>query len=96
MTDGIFTVVFCLTTVMLAIAPAFGGEDVRSVQLRQQGLKVIEEKCLVCHNRQRIDAAVKERKDLERIVRQMEKKGAVVTEKDRQVIGHFWHQQPCH
>jgi cytochrome c5 len=78
----------------LAIASAAPAqEDVRKVKLSQEGLKVIEEKCLVCHNRQRIDAAIKERKDVERVIRQMEKQGVVVTEKERQVIGHFWQQK---
>lgn len=57
-------------------------------------LRVIEEKCLVCHNRERIDRAVRERRDLEKIQRMMEKKGAVLTEKDREVLGHFWKQNP--
>ena len=68
--------------------------DVRGVQLRQEGLKVVEKKCLVCHNRQRIDAAANEQKDLSRILKRMEKKGVALTAKDRQVIGHFWRQDP--
>lgn len=90
-----FSYILCAITALLQVAaPGLGQEDVRGITLRQQGLSVIEEKCLVCHNRQRIDAAVRQRKDMEQIMRRMEKKGAVVTEKDRQVIGHFWRQQP--
>lgn len=69
-------------------------QDVMGVKSRQLGLKVIEEKCLFCHNRQRIDKAAKERKDMEKIMVRMEKKGAVLTEKERQVLGHFWGQNP--
>jgi hypothetical protein len=65
-------------------------EDVRGVKLPQQELKVIEEKCLVCHNRQRIDAAAKEQRDMENILRRMEQKGVTLTEQDRRVMGHFW------
>ncbi|GFE56626.1 hypothetical protein [Geobacter sp. AOG1] len=68
-------------------------EDVRGVKLRQQELKVIEEKCLVCHNRQRIDAAAAEKRDMDRILRRMEQKGVVLTEQERQVMGHFKGQQ---
>jgi hypothetical protein len=93
MTNGIFAAMLSAFAVTLLAPSAFGQEDVRSVKLHQQGLKVIEEKCLVCHNRQRIDAAIKERKDMERVMSRMEKKGVVVTEKERRVIGHFW-QQP--
>ena len=56
-------------------------------------LKVIDEKCLICHNRKRIDDAVKERHDMEQILSLMEKKGVVLTESDRSVIGHFWQQK---
>ena len=56
--------------------------------------RVIEEKCLVCHNRQRIDEAMRKEKDLKKIQRMMEKKGAALTAKDREVLGHFWKQNP--
>lgn len=92
MRNGSFATILAFATVV-AVVPALGQEDVRSVKLRQQGLKVIEEKCLVCHNRQRIDAAKKERKDIDRIMSRMEKKGVVVTAKERRVIGHFWQQK---
>lgn len=57
-------------------------------------MRVIEEKCLVCHNRQRIDEAMRKEKDLKKIQRMMEKKGAALTPKDREVLGHFWKQNP--
>jgi len=55
---------------------------------------VLDEKCLACHNRQRIDAALKERKNMEIITRRMEKKGVALSERDRQVLGHFWQKNP--
>ena len=57
-------------------------------------LRVIEEKCLVCHNKKRIEAAINERKDMEKILRRMEVKGVVLTDTERRVMGHFWPQQP--
>src|SRR3974390_1465214 len=74
-------------------AKAVAQQDVRGVKLREQGLKVIDEKCLVCHNRQRIEDAVRQRKDMERITLLMEKKGAVLTDNERQVMNHFWHKK---
>jgi len=74
----------------LFFAAAAAQDDVRGVKLHQQELKVIEEKCLVCHNRQRIDAAAKEQRDMENILRRMEQKGVTLTEQDRRVMGHFW------
>jgi hypothetical protein len=93
MTAKIFRIIFPLVAVMVSASIAASQEDVRGVKLRGEGLKVIEEKCLVCHNRQRIDAAVKERLEMEKILRRMEKKGTVLTEKEHQVMGHFWGQK---
>ncbi|BDV41325.1 hypothetical protein GURASL_02480 [Geotalea uraniireducens] len=73
---------------------ASAAEDVRGITLPQQGLKVVEEKCLVCHNRKRIDEAVQKRQEMAKIMRRMEQKGVRLTERDRMVIGHFWNQSP--
>ncbi len=84
----------CVPLVLaVTVGTAAAQEDVRGVKLRQQELKVIDEKCLVCHNRQRIDAAVKEQRDMEKILHRMEQKGVTLTEQDRRVIGHFWGQK---
>src|SRR5512138_1219535 len=68
--------------------------QVQGIAYHEQGLKVVEEKCLFCHNRQRIDAAVKSRQDMEKVLKKMEGKGVVLTDKDRQVMGHFWKKSP--
>ena len=69
-------------------------QEVMGVSSKEMALKVIDEKCLVCHNRKRIDAAVKSRRDMEKILVQMEKKGVALTERERQVMGHFWGRNP--
>lgn len=81
---------------LLAAVPAWGvsPKDVMGVAPGEPALKVIEEKCLACHNRQRIEAASRQRKNMEKITRLMEKKGVVLTEKDREVLGHFWPRNP--
>ena len=79
--------------ILPASLPASAEEDVRRVKTTTPELRVIDEKCLVCHNRKRIDDAVQERKDMEKILSLMEKKGASLTESDRRVIGHFWQQK---
>ncbi len=93
MTIKISYIIYSILLVTATASPALAQEDIRGVKLHGEGLKVIEEKCLVCHNRQRIDAAVKERQEMEQILRRMEKKGVVLTEKDRRVMGHFWGQK---
>ena len=64
-----------LCIIALSSLPAKAQEDVRGVKTSPPELKVIDEKCLNCHNRKRIDDAVKERKDMEKILLLMEKKG---------------------
>jgi hypothetical protein len=89
-----FLIMLFALTLSASPLPAATPEDVRGVNLRQQGLRVLDEKCLTCHNRQRIDAALKERKNMEIITRRMEKRGVTLSERDRQVLGHFWQKNP--
>lgn len=91
--------IFSLIIVMMTMSTsghllAASQADVRAISLPPAENKVIDEKCLGCHNRQKIDAAVKQRKNMEKIMRQMEEKGATLTDADRQVLGHFWQQNP--
>ena len=79
---------------LVTAATAVAGQDTRGVAHRQEGLTVIEEKCLVCHNRQRIDAALREQKDMAAITRAMEQKGARLTPSEQQVLGIYWQQNP--
>jgi predicted nucleotide-binding protein (sugar kinase/HSP70/actin superfamily) len=83
-----------LPSMLLCAVAAFAQEDVRKVKLTPPQQKVIDEKCLVCHNKKRIEAAIQERKDMEKILRRMEVKGVVLTDTERRVMGHFWPQQP--
>lgn len=81
--------------IMVALAgAAMAEEDVRKVQLPPPETAVIEEKCLVCHNRKRIDEAVSRRKDMEEVLIRMEQKGVVLTEQEHQVLGVFGTQKP--
>jgi hypothetical protein len=52
--------------------------------------KVIDARCAVCHTRERVDLAIRERRDLEKIEAQMVEHGAVLTERDKSVLGTFW------
>lgn len=93
MTVRISHVFFSIMLATVVASATLAQEDVRGVKLRDEGLKVIEEKCLVCHNQQRIDAAIKERREVEQILRRMGKKGVFLTERERQVMSHFWGQK---
>jgi hypothetical protein len=75
---------------LLSAYPLPAGQDVRGVSPEKEATGVIEQKCLVCHNRQRIDQAVRERREMEDVLGRMRGKGAVLSEKERSVMGHFW------
>lgn len=81
---------------LVALLPAYpvpAGQDVRGVSPQKEAAGVIEEKCLVCHNRQRIDQAMRERREMEEVLGKMSGKGAVLSDKERSVMGHFWGQK---
>ena len=77
-----------------AAGPSFGAEDLRKVRLSEPQLKVIESKCLACHNRQRIDEAVQKKQDMAVIIKRMETKGVRLTETEHRVMGHFGTDSP--
>jgi hypothetical protein len=77
-----------LLSVVLTVF-AFAQQDVRGIRLQNDASRIFDEKCLGCHNRKLIDEAVKERRDIDQILREMEKKGVFLTDKEKKAIGHF-------
>jgi hypothetical protein len=86
-----------LTTLVLAtVLPttALAGQEVRGVVFTPEASRVIDTKCLTCHNRQRIDEAARQQKDMEAIVQRMESKGVSLSSKEKQVLGIFPQKDP--
>ena len=54
---------------------------------------IIQAKCTRCHTDKRIDAALSAKKDMSKIVREMEKRGARLNANEREVLGIYWKQQ---
>jgi hypothetical protein len=52
--------------------------------------QVIDTRCLNCHNRQRIEQAQKRQMVLESLQQRMIDHGAVLSERDKQMLGAFW------
>jgi len=52
--------------------------------------KIINEKCVRCHTRDRIDEAIKRGDKVEEILEKMIRFGVQLNERDRNVIGTFW------
>jgi len=68
------------TTPLLAAAPA-----------NQEAFdKIINEQCIKCHTRDRIDQAIRNGDNVEAILEKMLRFGVKLTERDRNVLGTFW------
>lgn len=74
------------------VSAAWGGKahDVRGWNPQTDANDVIDSKCKGCHSRERIETAAASRQDLRDVVRKMEKKGVVLTDKEKEVLGIFW------
>ncbi len=53
---------------------------------------VIEKKCTACHSKNKIDFALASGKDMKVIQMEMEKRGALLSPNEREVLGIFWKQ----
>lgn len=58
----------------------------------KQAHGIIEEKCTKCHTKDKIDIAQSSGKDMARIQKDMEKRGAKLNSKEREVLGIYWKQ----
>ena len=52
--------------------------------------ETIEARCTVCHTRERVDEAIRAQKDLEPLLQHMIERGAILSDRDRKVLGTFW------
>lgn len=52
--------------------------------------ETIESRCTVCHSRERVDEAIRAQKDLTPLLQHMVERGAIISERDRKVLGTFW------
>ena len=52
--------------------------------------ETVEARCTVCHTRERVDAAMRAQKDLGPLLQHMIERGAILSDRDRKVLGTFW------
>jgi mono/diheme cytochrome c family protein len=52
--------------------------------------ETVEARCTVCHTRERVDAAMRAQKDLDTLLQHMIERGAILSDRDRKVLGAFW------
>ncbi len=55
---------------------------------------ILEQKCTRCHSGKLIDAALSANRDMPRLQKEMEKKGATLSSNERKVLGIYWKQNP--
>ena len=81
--------------VALAVAPAVAAVPaVPGEALPFEGAatfqETVEARCTVCHTRERVDAAMRAQKDLDTLLQHMIERGAILSDRDRKVLGAFW------
>lgn len=71
---------------------AFGAGESRDGEKKAQA--VIAKRCTSCHGAERINAAFKAGRDMNAIEREMEKKGAKLTDKEKSTLDFYWNKSP--
>lgn len=52
--------------------------------------KIVDLRCTVCHSRERVEAAARQGRELAPIEQRMLERGAVLTDREKEVLGTFW------
>lgn len=67
-------------------------ENLGAHRLRGSGEfeRVIDRRCTVCHSRARIETALGAQRPLQPLQQKMIEQGAVLSERDKSVLGTFW------
>lgn len=75
---------------MVATAAALESEAPGFVGSMDDFQRTIDTRCIACHTRERVDAAIAQGRSFEEIQQRMLARGAVLTERDKDVLGTFW------
>lgn len=80
-------------SMLLCATGAWGAQQPAKKVDSRTAHAILETKCTKCHSVQVIDAALGAHKDMAKIQKAMEGKGASLSASDREVLGIFWKQQ---
>ena len=64
--------------------------DVHRLPGNDEFQSTIENRCTICHTRGRVDRALGQEEDLDILLQRMIERGAIISERDRNVLGTFW------
>jgi len=73
-----------------AIAVPGAVHDVHRLPGNDEFQSTIENRCTICHTRGRVDRALGQEEDLDVLLQRMIERGAIISERDRNVLGTFW------
>lgn len=73
-----------------AIAVPGAVHDVHRLPGNNEFQSTIENRCTICHTRGRVDKALGQEEDLDVLLQRMIERGAIISERDRNVLGTFW------
>ena len=73
-----------------AIAVPGAVHDVHRLPANDEIQSTIENRCTICHTRGRVDKALGQEEDLDVLLQRMIERGAIISERDRNVLGTFW------
>lgn len=86
--------VLCVFALLLgtpaAAAVSSAVHDPHRLPANDEFQKTIEARCTICHTRERVDAAMSEGEDLQDLLQRMIERGAILSERDKSVLGTFW------
>ena len=73
-----------------AVAVTGADRDVHLLPGNDDFQGTIEARCTICHTRARVDEAMSQETELEALLQLMIERGAILSERDRNVLGTFW------
>lgn len=82
-----------LLSLLALSAPLAGAAEIHvggHFQDFEEFRKVVDLRCTVCHTRERVEAAAREGRELGPIQQRMIERGAVLSEREKEVLGTFW------
>jgi hypothetical protein len=89
-TGSLFLLVGLILAPMSAVAVPGAVHDVHRLPGNDEFQRTIEARCTICHTRERVDAAFGQQADLDALLQRMIERGAILSERDRNVLGTFW------
>lgn len=87
---GWFVVLMLLAFPLVALAVTGAVHDVHKLPSNDEFQNTIEARCTICHTRERVDQARSDQENLEALLQRMIERGAILNERDQNVLGTFW------